>query len=382
MSVRRRTWRTPGGQAREAWVVAYTDGGGGRRIATFARKREADAYDAEVRSNVRAGLHTAPSISPTVAEAAAEWLTYIELEGRERSTLDQYRQHISLHINPRLGHERLARLTTPGIHAFRDALLNDLSRPLAKKVLTSLKSLLADAQRRGNVAQNVARPVTITVDKRTQRKLQVGIDIPSPDQVRCILDAAGKFRPFLVVAVFTGLRASELRGLRWSDVDLTRGELTVRQRADHYNVIGPPKSKAGKRAIPFGPLVVNALKRWKLACPKSEYDLVFPSVKGRIAGRDQLADIFHNAQITAGVTTKSGKPKYRGLHALRHFYASWCINRRADGGLELPVKVVQERLGHATIVMTMDTYGHLFPRNDDGKELAAAERALLGVHAT
>lgn len=61
----------------------------------------------------------------------------------------------------------------------------------------------------------------------------------------------------------------------------------------------------------------------------------------------------------------------------RRFYASWCINRRVDGGLELPPKVVQERLGHSTIAMTLDIYGHLFPRHDDSKELAAAERALL-----
>ncbi len=90
-------------------------------------------------------------------------------------------------------------------------------------------------------------------------------------------------------------------------------------------------------------------------------------------------------QIAAGVTIKGkgkdGKPaeraKYPGLHALRHFYASWCINRRADGGLELPPKVVQERLGHSSIMMTMDVYGHLFPRGDDSAELAAAERSLL-----
>jgi integrase len=81
--------------------------------------------------------------------------------------------------------------------------------------------------------------------------------------------------------------------------------------------------------------------------------------------------------ITAGVTTADGRPKY-GLHAFRHFYASWCINRRADGGLELPPKVVQERLGHSSIMMTMDVYGHLFPRGDDSAELAAAERSLLG----
>ena len=72
-----------------------------------------------------------------------------------------------------------------------------------------------------------------------------------------------------------------------------------------------------------------------------------------------------------------GAAKYKGLHSLRHFYASWCINRRVDGGLELPPKVVQARLGHASIQMTSDVYGHLFPRTDDGAELAAAEQALL-----
>src|SRR5262249_29693979 len=87
------------------------------------------------------------------------------------------------------------------------------------------------------------------------------------------------------------------------------------------------------------------------------------------------------AQIAGGVTV-GAKVKYPGLHALRHFYASWCINRRADGGLELPVKVIQERLGHASIVMNSDVYGHLFPRRDDGAELAAAERALLGLRDT
>jgi integrase len=77
-----------------------------------------------------------------------------------------------------------------------------------------------------------------------------------------------------------------------------------------------------------------------------------------------------------------GKPlvtaKYSGLHCFRHFFASWCINRKVDGGLELPAKVVQGRLGHASIQMTLDVYGHLFPSGDDGAELAAGEKLLLG----
>ena len=86
--------------------------------------------------------------------------------------------------------------------------------------------------------------------------------------------------------------------------------------------------------------------------------------------------------VTANAKGENGEPtkvaKFTGLHALRHFYASWCINRRVDGGLELPAKVVQQRLGHSTIAMTTDTYGHLFDRGDDGTELAEAERNLIG----
>ena len=69
---------------------------------------------------------------------------------------------------------------------------------------------------------------------------------------------------------------------------------------------------------------------------------------------------------------------YTGMHPLRHFFASWCINRKVDGGQELPPKNVQELMGHETIDITMDTYGHLFPRKDGGTELAEAEKALLG----
>jgi integrase len=65
---------------------------------------------------------------------------------------------------------------------------------------------------------------------------------------------------------------------------------------------------------------------------------------------------------------RSNALKYRGLHALRHFYASWRINRQAYGGLELPPKVVQERLGHSTVAMTRDVYGRLFSCHDDGRE--------------
>jgi integrase len=87
------------------------------------------------------------------------------------------------------------------------------------------------------------------------------------------------------------------------------------------------------------------------------------------------------AGVTVTVRDGEGKSvteaKYTGLHSLRHFYASWLINRKKDGGLELPPKTVQARMGHSSIVVTMDTYGHLFPSSDDGSELAEAEKLLL-----
>lgn len=78
--------------------------------------------------------------------------------------------------------------------------------------------------------------------------------------------------------------------------------------------------------------------------------------------------------VAAGVTDSKGRPKY-ALHAFRHFFASWCINPKERGGRELPAKVVQQLLGHSSIVMTLDRYGHLFPRGDDRSELAASARA-------
>ena len=83
-----------------------------------------------------------------------------------------------------------------------------------------------------------------------------------------------------MTAVFTGLRASELRGLTWSAVDLDRRTLTVRQRADRWCVMGSPKSAAARREVPLAPIVLNALKEWRLACPPSELDLVFPTSTG------------------------------------------------------------------------------------------------------
>jgi integrase len=392
VSVRKRTWKSPSGEPKEAWVVDYVDQQGDRHLKTFARKRDADAHHAVVSTSVRAGTHTADSKSVTVGEAARLWLASCEAGGLERSSLDSYRQSVELRIVPILGALRLSQLTVPLIRSFEDRLAADGAAPvMVRRTRTLLGALIADAQERGLVAQNVVRSLRTSRrgkdasgERRRKRKLKTGVDIPTPAEMRAIvaklpeIDEATRFRPLLLTAIFTGLRASELRGLRWADVDLKRGELHVHQRADRYGKIGRPKSEAGERTVPLPPMLVSVLREHRLACPKGELGLVFPNSRGSIEHRAIIVERgFHPAQVAAGVVNGNGGAKYPGLHALRHFYASWCINRRVDGGLELPLKVVQARLGHSSIQMTADTYGHLFPRGDDGSELAAAERAFL-----
>jgi integrase len=382
VSVRKRTWVTRRGETKEAWIVDYADQRGVRHIRTFNRKKDADAYEATVHVDVRQGVHT--STKMTIAEAGAKW--FADAEDRlEPATLESYRQHLEDHIVPYIGAVKLSQLTVPLVREFMDRLRADGRSPdMVKRVTGDLGSILADAQERGQLAQNVVRSMSHrkkrrSSERRQKLQLKAGVDIPKPEEIKAIVShLKGRWRPLLLTAIFTGLRASELRGLRWEDVDLKRMELHVRQRADRFLRIGKPKSAAGQRTIPMPPILANTLREWKLACPKSKLDLVFPTGTGGVENHSNIVQRgLAPVQVVAGVVTKAGKPKYTGLHALRHFYASWCINRKEDGGLGLPIKLVQHRLGHSSITMTSDTYGHLFPSGDDGVELAAAEKALF-----
>jgi len=96
VSVRKRTWKSPNGEMKEAWVVDYVDQHGDRHIKTFAKKRDADAHHAIVSVTVRAGTHTADSKSVTVAKAAELWLASCDAAGLERTTITAYRQHGNL----------------------------------------------------------------------------------------------------------------------------------------------------------------------------------------------------------------------------------------------------------------------------------------------
>src|SRR5215469_2695970 len=374
-------------QPQEAWLVDYSVNGS-RHIETFERKKDADAYEAQVTVDVGKGIHIAPSKSVTVAEAGELWIKACEEAELERATVDGYKQHLRLHINPRLGNHKLSTLTVPLMRKFKDDLRADgRSSTRVRVVMASLSALLADALERGLVATNAVRSMKRERRRRTSKseqkqKLKVGVDIPTPDEIkRLIPHLPDKYRPLLLTAIFTGLRASELRGLRWEDVKLSHAKLEVCQRADRYKKIDKPKSESSERTVPLMPMVANTLREWKLRCPKGDHgklEYVFPTGTGEIEYHSNILQRgLEPAQIAAKIVDSRGKPKY-ALHALRHFYASWCINRAKDGGLELPLKMVQERMGHSTLAMTADRYGHLFPSRDDGAELAKAEKLFFG----
>ena len=306
--------------------------------------KNAKAYQAKVAVNVAQGVHVAPSKSLTMREAAEVWIKRVEARGRERSTVRQYRQHVDLHINPRLGAVKLAHLTTKPIEDFRDDLLTKMTRPMARKVMTSLKSLLKVSRMSHVMAdvEGVAKP-------KREAKLQVGKDIPTNNEIRRLIAAAGegRKRALLLTLALTGLRTSEARGLRWADVDLKASELHVRQRADRWNNIGQLKSDTSARTIPFSAELLMALKAWKLACPKGEQDLVFPTDTGAVEHHANMLRSSSPVMRTAGVVDKKGEPKY-ALHAFRHWFASWCCNSKEKGGRQLPVNEVQKLLGHAS----------------------------------
>ncbi|MGO8645146.1 tyrosine-type recombinase/integrase [Rhizobium ruizarguesonis] len=364
---------------KQVWQADYRDGAGKRRSKQFTLKKEADAFLVSARGEVAKGVHVAESASITVETAAKAWIKRAETEGLERSTIASYQQHVDLHIVPRIGATKLSKMTVPNVHDFADELGQDLSRAMVKKVLGSLSGIFTEALRTGKAAQNPVAAVKIKLSKRDAARAEM----PTKAELRAILNATPeKHKPFIWTAAFTGLRASELRGLPWSDVDLDGKILHVRQRADPYNVIGKPKSEAGTRDVPLAPSVVSALRAWKEKCPKGDLDLVFPNGAGNVESHANLLNrVFWPIQVTAGVSVKTDKVEKDGqplmdakysLHALRHAAAALWIEQNATP------KRIQMLMGHSSIQMTYDTYGYLFDaREDDQAAITAIEERLL-----
>ena len=379
-TIRKRSWSDTFGLQHQAWLVDYRDASGKRRAKQFARKKDAETWATQAVWEVAKGIHTPDSQSLTVKQAGDLWVGKAKAEGLERATVENYQRILDRHIAPFIGAERLSRLTMPMVRTFADSLLADRSRPTASRALHHLRMILTEAQRRGLIAQNVA--VGVRLGKAAREKERVVI--PAKEELQAMIKASDEdLRPFLLTAIFTGLRSSELRGLRWSDVDLKKGCVTVTQRADRYNVIGPPKSEAARRTVPLPPLVATELKKWKLRCPQSSLNLAFPAPEGGVLHyKNFMTRRFFPMQVQAGVTLEIGreengapviKPKY-GLHDLRHAAASAWIKQRID------LKRLQTWMGHSSIQVTLNVYGHLIEdESGDAALAAAAQRELLGA---
>ena len=194
MAVRKRIWKTNGGESREAWVVDYTDQAGERHIETFDRKKDADARHADVKIDVKKGIHVAAGKTVTVAEAATRWIEAAEVD-LERATAKTYREHVRLHVVPYIGRLRLSDMSVPMVSKFRDTLRQEGRSPdMVPRVLVSLGSIIADAQDHGLVAHNAVRELRRNrkrgkdrqAELRRKGKLKVGKDIPTPDEISLI----------------------------------------------------------------------------------------------------------------------------------------------------------------------------------------------------
>ena len=289
MSVRKRTWTTSKGEERTAWIAQYLDADGVDRIKTFKTKGAATEWSAKTHTDVKRGTHVVDSKSMTVNEAAEIWIKAVAAgrKGRgpaEASTLRQCRYHVARYIGPDLGRLKLSRVTKARVIEFSDAMVTDHSRALAKKVLGSLKSILNEAVHREKLAVNPAAGIQIGTGGRHKKE----VSIPSKADVKAILakldelakdsKAWRRWRAILATAIHTGMRASEIRGLPWSSVDLKNGKISVTQRADENGVIGAVKSKSAKRDISIPASLAQVLREWKMGCPAG--DLAFANGNG------------------------------------------------------------------------------------------------------
>jgi integrase len=282
-----------------------------------------------------------------------------------RKMLVVYRGHINNHILPGVGNRKLSQFTTRSVGEFRDHIRTaGVTVVTARKILATLHSAIEFAISQDWVATNAARGVKVIGSRGEGSKKIVP---PSKDDMRALIEAASEgLRLKLIFAASTGARAGEQWATRWRDVSFDKAELCISRRVDAYGDEGAPKSTAGVRTVPLSGQLVSMLKAWKL---KSEFskpeDLIFPNREGHHLGHDnlikrQFLPLFNSLAI-----------KSFNWHGLRHFAVSCWI----EAGLA--PKTVQTFAGHASLQVTMDRYGHLFPSDDHGRAMDQIAKGLF-----
>jgi integrase len=304
----------------------------GRPPAGYFTKRTAEGWLHEVLARARRGtLVGMRSGGATFAEAAAEWLRFIE-QDRERkpSTVRDYRNVLSSRLLPAFGDRQLESITRDDIEAWRRT-LDGLSARSKNKLLVQWHGIFRRAQIFYGLDSN---PLSL-VEKHPLRA-SGDIEVFSPEEIWALVRAADSAQngAIFLTAAFTGLRMGELRALRWREVDFAGSVLRVRTSFSAATLATPKSGKV--RSVPLAPDVAAVLAR--LAEGRDwtgEDDLVFPGIAGDYLDDSALRRRYKAALARAGL-------RQLRFHDLRHTFGTRMIGK-AD------IRRVQEWMGHADI---------------------------------
>lgn len=372
MSIRKRI--LPSGAT--SWQADFLDRNGRRKRKQFKTKREATDWLHDQHHAIKTGAYRWEADKKTVAELAKDFIKAMEAREKagqrmEQSTLTEYKRHIEKRIKDPdigLGRMKLGDVTRRAVAAFRDDLIGQgVSTAMTRKVITTLRLMFSYGVNQDFIAANPAQGIKVLATTRTKEQVK----IPTADEVHTLIAAAGDdFKPYLIAAITTGLRAGEQRALQWGDVDFNAKVIRVRRRVDNKGNMGEPKSAAGVRDVPIGPYTINTLKAWRdrpnkdgVTVKHKDSDLVFPTRTG-------------NPQSATNVRNRKWLPllekcglKFR-WHDLRHYAVSSWIAQGFDA------KTIQSWAGHSSIGLTYDVYGHLLPKPEHGQAIDDMETRM------
>ena len=360
---------------RRVWdlVVELPRKADGRRnqkwIRGFATRREAESQRTEILGTLDRGTYAEPT-RQTFAEYVTEWLAGRNLRS---STQQSYAGLMNRHVIPRIGGIRLQQLTPEALEkVYREMVVSGLSPRTAAYTHTVIRKALADAVKRGRLPRNVADLVERPRSRSPEMKTWTAAEL------RYFLNVVREERLYAawLLLATTGLRRGELLGLRWNDVDFEAGRIAIRQTLVNvgYRVeTSEPKTHRGRRSVAIDPTTVAALRdhrkkqleeRLAWGARWEDSGLVFTRENGSLVHPDTFSGMFER------LVRKSDLPRIR-LHDLRHTYATLALSAGVHP------KVVSERLGHASISITLDTYSHAIPALEE-KAASLVAGIILG----
>ncbi len=334
------------------WRARYRAPNGNERSRTFSRRVDAERWLAEMEVAKGRGEWIDPRLGRTTfGEWTEEWQrTIVDLRD---STLSRDLGMVRNHLLPHFGRTPLAAITTTDVRSLVAQLQasGQHSPATVRKIGQVLAKIMASAVEGGLIGRSPCTGVRLPVETRRDMRFL------TPEQVGELADAIGPAYGTLVyTATYAGLRWGELAGLKPERVDLLRRTISVTEQlleVDGRMSWGPPKTAAGRRAVSIPATLAGMLEKQLLTDLVKASGLVFPSPDGHPQRRSNFR---RRAWMPA--TRAIGLEGLR-FHDLRHTAVALAI---AQGGHS---KAIQERMGHSSIQVTLDRYGHLFPALDE-----------------